>query len=142
MRLKPVIIGTVAYLFVTFPLAIIWHVVLFKSMYEQLGYFGSEPKFILGFIAILIQGFVLSYVYGLINMQGSPTAKGLKYAAIIGLFHWTIHVLAFAAKNAESNTAMFYIFESIFLSLQFGIYGLIIGNVYQRQSPGHCLLNT
>ncbi len=134
MKIISVTIGATAYLLVTFPLAIIWHVVLFKPLYDQLGYFGGEPKFALGFLAILIQGFILSYLYSFINMKGNPSSKGLKYAAIMGSFHWTVHVLAFAAKNAESNTAMFYIFESIYLSLQFGVYGLIIGNVFHRLS--------
>lgn len=103
-------------------------------MYEQLGFFGGEPSFAVGFLSILIQGLVLSHFFSLVSVQGSPTVKGLKYAFFMGLFFWTCHVLAFAAKNAGSNTAMFYTFESVYLMLQFGIYGLIIGNVYQRFS--------
>ena len=55
---------------------------------------------------------------------------GLKYALLMGLFFWTSHVLAFAAKNPSSDTGMFYLGETFYLCMQFGIYGLIIGKAY------------
>ena len=132
MNIKPIIIGAISYTVVTFPLAVLWHVVFFKPTYEQFGYFGGEPSFVLGFSSILVQGFVLSLGHGFAKLHGSPTIRGIKYALFMGIFFWTCHVLAFAAKNAESNTSLFYVFESVYLTLQFGIYGVIIGKVYAR----------
>ena len=48
------LLGAGAYLGVTFPLAILWHVVAFRPTYDQLGYFERDPIFALGFLAILV----------------------------------------------------------------------------------------
>ena len=130
MRKKPIFLGTLTYTLVTFPLAVVWHVILFKPFYESVGYFGGEPNFALGFLTILIQGVVLSAGYGLVRFSGRPTARGLKYALLMGLFFWTSHVLAFAAKHPMGNSASFYLLETLYLCLQFGIYGLLISRVY------------
>ena len=53
----------------------------------------------------------------------------------MGLFFWTSHVLAFAAKNALSATPLFFIVETLYLCLQFGIFGVLIGVIYGKQAP-------
>jgi len=45
MNLTSILVTAVAYIVVTFPLAIIWHLVLFKKRYTEFGYFEGEPKF-------------------------------------------------------------------------------------------------
>lgn len=135
MQIKPVILGTIAYTAVTFPLAVLWHVVLFKPTYVALGYFGGEPSFVLGFSAIFIQGAMLSAGFGFFNIGGRPLGRGLTYALVVGLFFWTSHVLAFAAKNALSATPLFFILETLYLCLQFGIFGALIGVIYDKQAP-------
>ncbi len=42
MDWKRVALGTAAYAGVTFPLAVVWHVALFKDRYEAFGYFEGE----------------------------------------------------------------------------------------------------
>ena len=129
MRLRPVLLGTLAYLLVTFPLAIVWHMVLFRPFYDSVGYLGTSPKVELGFLAILIQGIVLSMGFGFCRFQGAGLVRGLKYALLMGVFFWTGHVLAFAAKNSGSDTPWFYVFETVYLALQFGVYGILIGRL-------------
>ena len=64
MKKRPVILGTLAYLLVTFPLAIAWHLVVFKTQYKSIGYIGrEEPGFLLGLLSILMQGILLSLFY-------------------------------------------------------------------------------
>ena len=70
MKGKQIILGTLAYTLVTFPLAVVWHVVLFEEMYRTFGYFDGEPSFVLGFLTILIQGFMLSLLYPYFNLPG------------------------------------------------------------------------
>jgi hypothetical protein len=58
------VLSSLAYLVVTFPLAILWHRVLFKVPYEEIGYIGREdPIFVFGFISIAMQGILLSLGY-------------------------------------------------------------------------------
>jgi len=136
MNLKLTLIGTLTYTVVTFPLAVIWHVVLFEERYLHFGYFERDPSFILGLLAIVIQGFVMSLLFPLVNLPGKPIVRGLRYSLIIGAFFWTSHVIAYVAKNAVESSIAFVLMESFYLILQFGIYGICIGLVYGKTFQG------
>ena len=127
MNYRLVLLGTLAYALVTFPLAVVWHVVLFEQKYISFGYFEGEPNFVLGFLIILIQGLMLSILYPHVSFSGNGTARGIKYALFIGLFFWTSHVLAFIAKQIITDPLLFIAMESFYLLLQFGIFGALIG---------------
>lgn len=132
MTIKPVFISILAYTLITFVLAVIWHAVLFKSIYINLGYFEGKPNFLLGFISILIQGTILSVLFPHTSFSGNNIIRSLKYSLLIGIFFWTSHVLAFVAKQEVSNTILFVSMESLFLLLQFGFYGLSLGFIYSK----------
>ncbi len=133
MNLKLSLIGTAAYTLVTFPLAILWHVVCFKDIYTNLGYFEGEPNFLLGLLTIMIQGAVLSGLYPYLNFAGNSIFCGLKYSLVMGGFFWTSHVLAFVAKQTVNNAMLFITMETFYLFLQFGIFGVLIGLIYSKQ---------
>lgn len=124
---KLTLLGTLAYTLVTFPLAIVWHVMLFEGPYRLFGYFEGEPSFILGLVTIIIQGFVLSLFYSSVAFTGKPIVRGLKYALLMGVFFWTSHVLAFVAKQVVVSSLLFIVMESLYLLIQFGLFGIIIG---------------
>lgn len=132
MKLKATILGTLAYTVVTFPLAVIWHVVIFQSLYNEFGYFDGEPNFLLGLASILIQGVILSSLYPYVSFRGTGLIQGLKYSLCAGAFLWTTHVLAFVAKQTVNGTLSFIAMESFYLFLQFGIYGLLLGVIYSK----------
>ncbi|MBL4863944.1 MAG: hypothetical protein JKY63_03485 [Rhodobiaceae bacterium] len=133
MNYRLVLLGTLAYALVTFPLAVVWHVVLFEQKYISFGYFEGEPNFVLGFLTILIQGLMLSILYPHVSFAGSGIARGIKYALFIGLFFWTSHVLAFIAKQIITDPLLFIAMESFYLLLQFSIFGALIGAIYKKQ---------
>lgn len=137
MNCKSILLGTLFYVLVTFPIAIIWHLVLFEQTYLSFGYFQGEPNIPLGFITILIQGIILSALYPYVRFTGEGVVRGLKYSLAIGAFFWTSHVLAFIAKQSVSNPVMFALMETFYLLLQFGIFGVLIGFVYKNQIEGH-----
>jgi len=132
MKTKQITLGTLAYTLVTFPLAVLWHVVIFKEQYQTFNYIEGEPDFILGLITILTQGCILSCLYPFVSFQGKSVVRGLKYSLIIGLFFWTSHVLAFVAKQTVHSPVYFILMESFYLLLQFGIFGLFIGLIYAK----------
>lgn len=130
---KKVAIGTIGYTVCTFTLAVLWHVVLFENQYQAFGYFEGEPNFVIGFGTIVLQGAILSLLYPLVDLEGRSVTRGLKFAAIIGVFFWTSHVLAFVAKQIVEQVSLFIVMETIYLILQFGIFGLLIGLVYRHE---------
>ena len=132
MNLKLIFLGTLAYTLVTFPLAIMWHIVLFEESYQVFGYIEDEPNFVLGFLSIFLQGALLSALYPYVTFCGSAIVRGLKFSLALGVFFWTSHVLAFVAKQIVTNPLSFVAMESFYLLLQFGIYGVLIGLIYRN----------
>ena len=132
MNYKSTLLGTLAYTLVTFPLAVVWHIVLFEEKYQVFGYFEGEPNFILGLITIIIQGCVLSFLYPYVAFSGNGIKRGLKYSLLVGVFFWSSHVLAFVAKQVVDSSLSFVVMESLYLLLQFGIYGILIGLVFRN----------
>lgn len=127
-----VILGTIAYTVGTFALAVIWHILLFEDEYRAFGYIENEPNFTIGFITILIQGVFLSIFYPLFRISGSGVIRGLKFSMFIGAFFWTSHVLAFVAKQDVQDITMFIAMETIYLVLQFGLFGVLIALIYRN----------
>jgi len=132
MNIKKIIYGTLAYSLITFPIAIIWHVVLFKEKYQAFGYFDGEPNFIIGLVTIIIQGLMLSFLYPYVSFPGKGIVRELKFAFVIGIFFWSSHVLALLAKQTVENPVTFAVMESFYLMLQFGIFGILISLVYKE----------
>lgn len=126
------LLGTLAYTIVTFPIAVVWHVVFFESVYLNFGYFGENPSFILGFCAILFQGILLTWGFGRVSFEGSVRVQAFKYVSWLGAFFWTSHVLALMAKSEPAQSMIFLAMETFYLVLQFGIFGLLLGIIYNR----------
>ena len=134
MNAKTLILGTAAYTICTFFLAVGWHVLLFKEMYEAFGYFEGEPDFLLGLLTIVIQGALLSALFAMLKAEGTALWRGLRFALIAGAFFWTSHVLAFVAKHTVPGVSAFIWMETVYLLLQFGLFGLIIGVIHRGGS--------
>ena len=139
VNLKKVALGSVAYTLGTFSLAVGWHIVLFQDSYRSFGYLEGEPSFAIGFMTILMQGIVLSVLYPIVRLTGTSIVRGLKFAFLLGAFFWTSHVLAFIAKQPVQNVALFITMETVYLALQFGLFGLLIGIVYRVDAPATCV---
>ncbi|HSF20201.1 MAG TPA: DUF1761 domain-containing protein [Vicinamibacteria bacterium] len=131
MKMKTLLLGTIAYLLVTFPLAFVWHLVAFKRIYDELGIFNrQEPIVALGFLVIVIQGLLLSYVYPIFRRSADWTKDGLKFGLIMGLFLWSSQVVAAAAKHEVTSLTAWLGIETIYFALQFTLVGLALGWVY------------
>src|SRR5260370_38795765 len=56
-------LGVAAYLAPTFPIAFVWHLVLFAPAYEALGIYRPDPIIPFGFASMVIQGIIFSWAY-------------------------------------------------------------------------------
>lgn len=129
---KKLFLGAAAYTVCTFSLAVSWHVLLFKERYESFGYFEGEPSFLIGLLTIVLQGVLLSTLFPMLKATGSSLRRGLRFALLAGAFFWTSHVLAFVAKQEVPGVWAFIWMETIYLLLQFGAFGLIIGAIHRE----------
>ena len=128
-NMKKVVTAIAGYTIGTFVLAVVWHIVLFKKQYEMFQYIETEPNFALGLSSILLQAIVLSLFYQHIHARLQLSA--FHYVAVMGIFFWTSHVLAFIAKQDVANAHLFVGMETVYLALQFGLYGLILRWLYR-----------
>ena len=131
MNPKKIVLGTTAYTIGTFTLAVVWHVLLFGDRYRSFGYFEGEPSFVIGFVTILLQGVILSTLFPMVKLSGTSILRGIKFSFLVGAFFWTSHVLAFIAKQPIQNVELFVAMETVYLALQFGLFGLLIGAIYR-----------
>ena len=89
MQPTKIALGTVAYLIITFPLAYVWHLVVFEKTYRSLGYFSrEEPIIAFGFGAILMQGILLSVIYPFLCRGKSLVSGAMTLALVMGGYHW------------------------------------------------------
>jgi len=66
----------------------------------------------------------------MVRLKGSGLVRGLKFSAILGVFFWTSHVLAFLAKQDVQDVALFVGMETVYLAIQFGLFGCLLGLIY------------
>ena len=93
-------------------------------------YFEDDVKPILGLASMIIQGVVLSYGYSVLKVDHSALLTGIGYALTMGLFLWSVHVLATMGKSSKVRHVEFFIMETVYLAIQFGIYGVVISYIY------------
>ncbi|MDE0331185.1 MAG: hypothetical protein OXL41_04890 [Nitrospinae bacterium] len=133
MGARKLVMGTAAYTVCTFSLAVVWHVLLFRERYESFGYFEGEPDFLLGLLTIVLQGILLCVLFAMLKTGGSSFRRGIRFALITGAFFWTSHVLAFVAKQEVPGAPVFILMETLYLVVQFGLFGLIIGFIHREE---------
>jgi hypothetical protein len=133
MDTKKFVLAVLVYVVLTFVIAAGWHLVLFKSMYEELAIFTrKEPLIPLGVISMLLQGLVLAYLYPRLSGTGTPLVKGIKFGLLVGVLMASIAVFAEAGKQFVTSLPTWLAFESTYYLLQFGVVGVGMAMVYGR----------
>lgn len=127
-----IVLGALGYSLVVLPLAFVWHLVLFAETYQTLGYFGrEEPIVAFGFGAILLQGVLLNCIYPFLCRGRGLLSGAIRLALVMGGYHWTMHVLAAAAKYEIAPLPIWFALESAYLAIQFLLGGLVIAFVHR-----------
>lgn len=126
-----ILLAAAGYIVIIFPLALGWHMGLFKEKYENFGYFAGEPNIPVGLATIIIQGVVLALIYPLFHTGSAGFVRAFQFAGLMGLFFWTSHVLALVAKQNVPNAGGFIAMETGYLAIQFGLFALVLGIVYR-----------
>ena len=134
MNTRKFLLATAAYVLVSFALGFTWHFVFFKEAYDGLGAYTREPPiFAFGVGSMLLQGMILAYLYPLFNRGGPPLLSGVRFGLVMGVFLWSVSVLAFAAKSNVTSLATFFTLSSLFHLIQFGVYGALLGWIHARR---------
>lgn len=133
MNVETFLFGAVAYPVIVFPLAILWHLVLFKETYDTLAYISrEEPIIAFGLLSMVIQGLVLSYCYPFFQRGGGKLGEALRFSVVMWLFLGSSHVIAETAKHPVEPLAIWFVIEPAYLAIQFGLVGLALAWIYRR----------
>jgi len=133
VRTKLLALGTIAYAITVFPITALWHVGLFNELYLEFGYFNQEETFlagVTGLLNIFVQGFVLAALYSKTRFGGSRHARGLKFAALVFVFYFSVQVVNFVVRKEISDVPFFVLMEALYMAVQFGFYGVLMGRLY------------
>jgi hypothetical protein len=127
-------LGFAAYMIPTFPIAFVWHLVLFEQRYHALGIYRDEPVIAFGLGSMIIQGAIFSWLFPRVFARGGGSflRDGLLYGFGAGLLSWSFTTLAVAAKNVMTSVPDYVLLETAFTILQFTIVGPLIALAYRR----------
>jgi hypothetical protein len=127
-------LGVAAYLVPTFPIAYVWHLVLFAPAYDALGIYRPDPIIPFGLASMLVQSVVFSWAYPrLFPVRGADVLKpGLAYGAGLAALSWSFTTLAVAAKNIMASVPAYMALETGFTLLQFLIVGPLIALAHRN----------
>src|ERR1700741_1146638 len=89
-------LGLAAYLVPTFPIAYVWHLVLFAPAYDALGIYRHDPIIPFGFASMVIQGIVFSWAYPRLfpDRRSAIFGPGLAYGLGLAVLSWSFTTLA------------------------------------------------
>jgi len=127
-------LGMAAYLVPTFPIAFVWHLVLFESNYHALQIYRSDPIIPFGLASMIIQAIIFSWLFPRVfaDSRGSVLKNGLLFGLGAGLLSWSFTTLAVAAKHPMTSISDYVLFETAFTVLPFLIVGPLIALAHRN----------
>src|SRR6266853_1073759 len=133
-------LGVAAYLVASFPIAFVWHLVLFEPNYHALRIYTENPIIPFGLASMVIQGIVFSWVFPRIfaDHREAFLKSGLLYWLGLGLLSWSFTTLAVAAKHPMSSISDYVVLETGFTVLQFLVAGPLIALAHRSGPCGGC----
>jgi hypothetical protein len=127
-------LGVAAYIIPTFPIAFVWHLVLFEQKYRALGIYRDDPIIPFGLASMMVQAVIFSWIYPRLftGDRGSFRRDGLLYGLGAGLLSWSFTTLAVAAKHPMASITDYVILETAFTVLQFLVVGPLIALAWRK----------
>jgi hypothetical protein len=127
-------LGVAAYILPTFPIAFIWHLVLFERNYQALQIYRADPIIPFGLASMIIQGLIFSWAFPrlFIGSNRSIIADGLLYGLGVGVLSWSFTTLAVAAKHPMASISDYVLLETSFTILQFLIVGPLVAFAHRN----------
>lgn len=134
MDIKKIIFATISYVVLSMAVAFPWHMIWFHDLYVEMGAVTrAEPIIPLGMLTMVIQGFVLAYLYPFYYRGGNPVLNGIKFTFIAGLLIYTVMGFATVAKMDIEPISTFLLYHTAFQAIQFLITGAALGMIYGRK---------
>ncbi len=133
ISIKKYILATLAFIIVGFTIAFVWHLVLFKAVYNSLKIYSREPIISLGFLSFILIGLAFVYIFQFFRRGKNPILEGLVFGLLAyGVLMGGVGVLAEGAKHTVTSLSTWLVLESAFYLVTGMILGMITGMIYGK----------
>ncbi len=126
------LLSVLAFIVVSFGVQGLNHFVINQAHYENIDFARAEPVMALGFLAMIIQGLILTFAMTRIVSTGNRLQDGLLVSISFGLFLAVYIALAEPAKYAAPSIPSWFMTEGLASTIQFLIYGVAIGLIHRK----------
>jgi hypothetical protein len=126
-------LGFAAYVVPSFPIAYVWHLVLFAPIYHDLAIYRDDVIIPFGLLSMFIQGAAFSWLYPRVFVDRGPAlSNGLRYGLGMALLSWSFTTLAVGAKHVMTSVPTYLALETAFTLVQFAVTGPLIALAHKR----------
>ena len=133
MNMKRYIQATLAFIIVGFIIAFVWHLVLFKDVYNSLKIYSREPIIALGFISFILEGLAFVYIFQFFRRGKNPLYEGMVFGLLVfGVLMGGVGVLAEGAKHTVTSLSTWLLIEGVFYLISGVILGIVVGLIYGK----------
>lgn len=119
-----------AFIAVTFAVQATSHFVINTGHYATIPFMRADVVFLLGFLAMIVQGVALSYLYARLPGSGRPAIDGLKFGLIAGSILASYIAFAEPAKYAAPSIPAWIVTEGLVSLTQFSVFGVLLGLIH------------
>ena len=126
-------LATLAFIIAGFIIAFVWHLVIFKSVYDSLKIYSIEPIIPLGFTSFILEGLAFVYIFQFFRRGRKPLQEGLIFGLLaFGVLMGGVGALAEGAKHSTTSLSTWLILETSFFAITGAILGTIVGLIYGK----------
>ena len=123
-------LSVLAFVAVTFAVQAMSHFVVNTWHYTSVSFVRADPIFPMGFLAMIIQGSALTYLYVRMQQTGRAARDGLKFGLIAGAFFVSFQALVEPARYVVPSIPAWIAVEGLAGLVQFSIYGVLLGLIH------------
>ena len=127
------IFATLAFIIVGFIITFVWHLVLFKEVYDSLKIYSIEPIIALGFLSFILEGSAFVYIFQFFRRGKNPILEGLVFGLLAyGVLMGGVGALAEGAKHSTTSLSTWLVLEISFYLITGAVLGMLIGIIYGK----------
>ncbi len=127
-------LSVVAYVGVTLSTQALSHFMVAADHYAAVAFLRNEPIAVLGLLAALSQGLVITWLYSRTRQGTHDSVHALAFSVAVGVVLVSYTSFAEAAKYEVPSAASWVAVELASGLVQFGLFGLALGLIY-RDAP-------
>ena len=123
-------LSILAFIAVTFAVQASSHFVINTAYYASIPFMRADVVFPLGFLAMIIQGACLTWLYSRTPRTGHPVISGVKFSLLTGAILASYIAFAEPAKYAAPSIPAWIAVEGLVSLTQFALFGILLGLIH------------